>query len=227
MYYTARRYVRMAEEATGVKAGDVIGSVREAARRSGKSASGVKRDGCLLLTKEEASAILEIEVIRTDGTPNEQESGEHCDFFVRPGTVEENAARVKASAEALKNAPQSEAKPNQIPPGAVDMNKNVARATIEAARNGEAPYFAFTVDRENGKLTLQAFKIADRLGGGDLVSGGPASAPLGVGDQAAIGMAESRLCVLKDRSAVTLDLTQVTNGRAKGIAVAKAILGRL
>src|SRR4051794_8874313 len=49
MYYTARRYVRMAEEATGVKADDVIGSVREAAKRSGKSASSVKRDGCLLL----------------------------------------------------------------------------------------------------------------------------------------------------------------------------------
>ena len=107
------------------------------------------------------------------------------------------------------------------------MNKNVARATIEAARNGEAPYFAFTVERENGKIALQGFKLADRLGGGDLVSGGAASAPLGVGDQAVMGMAESRLCVLKDQVAVTLDLTQVTSGRAKGIAIARAILPRL
>ena len=227
MYYAAHRYVRMAEEATGLKAGDVVRSIGEAAKRSGQSGREEKRDGCLLLSKEEASAILEIDVIRTDGKVNDQETGEHCDFFVKPGTIEENVERVKASAEAVKDNPASETKPNQLPPGAVDMNKNIARATLEAARNGEAPYFAFTVERQDGKIALQAFKLADRLGGGDLASGGAASAPLGVGDQAAIGMAESRLCVLKDHSAVTLDLTQVTGGRAKGIAIAKAILARL
>lgn len=228
MYYAAHRYMKMAEDATGLKAGDVVRSLGEAAKRSGReSGHENKRDGCLLLSKEEASAILEIEIIRTDGTPNEHESGEHCDFFVKPGTIEENAARVKASVEASRSNPEPEAKPNQLPPGAVDMNKNVARAAIEAGRNGEAPYFAFTVEREHGKIALQAFKLADRLGGGDLVSGGAASAPLGLGDQAAMGMAESRLCVLKNEAAVTLDLTQVTSGRARGIALAKTILPRL
>src|SRR5450432_227828 len=78
MYYAAHRYVKMAEDVTGIKAGDVVHSIREAATRNAQGAREAKRDGCALLSKEEASAILGIEVERVDGKPNERESGEHC-----------------------------------------------------------------------------------------------------------------------------------------------------
>jgi hypothetical protein len=42
-----------------------------------------------------------------------------------------------------------------------------------------------------------------------------------------LGIGESRLCVVKGNVAITLDLTQVTGGRAKGIAIAKVIVPRL
>src|ERR1039457_5623321 len=67
MYYTAHRYIKMAEDVTGIKAGDVVHSIREAADHSSDETRAEKRDGCLLLSPEEATAILGIEVIRTDG----------------------------------------------------------------------------------------------------------------------------------------------------------------
>jgi hypothetical protein len=226
MYYAAHRYVQIAEKVTGLKAGDVAHSIREAAARSAHGAPEAKRDGCLLLSREEASAILGIDVERMDGKPNDHESAEHCDYFVKPGSIEQNAERLKQSADEVRNDPGTPSRPGQLPSGAMDMVKNMARGAAEAAGNGEAPYFAFTVERENGKIAFTAFGMADRLGIGDLsgTTGGPA---LGAGDQAAMGMAESRLCVVKGNSAVTLDLSQVTSGRAKGIALANLIVPRL
>jgi hypothetical protein len=226
MYYAAHRFIKVAEEVTGVKADDVVRSVRESADRGDHPRETRKRDGCLLLSKAEASAILGLEVVRVDGTLNEHSSEEHCDFFVKPGSIEENEDRLKKSVDAMGNAPATD--PNKLPPGAADMIKNLARGTEEATRNGDAPYFGYTVEREDGKLTLTAFRIADKLGYGDLSStSGKAAEPLGVGDQAALGLAESRMCVVKGNAAITLDLTQVTGGRAKGIALAKLMLPRL
>jgi hypothetical protein len=226
MYFTARHYVKIAENVTGVKARDVVSSIRDSAARSAEGEQKNKRDGCLLLSKEEASAILGLQVERVDGKPNDRESGEHCDFFVKPESIEQNMDKVKQAADAVKSEPNSEAKPDQLPEGAVDMIKTMNRGVIEGARNGEAPYFGFTVERQNGKLAFTAFQMADRLGSGGL-GRGSASEALGVGDKASMGMADSRLCVVKGNSAFTLDLSQVTGARSKGIAIAKTILTRL
>jgi hypothetical protein len=224
MYYTARRYVKFAEDATGISAGDVAKTIRDAAHHPSEGSPRRKRDGCALLSKDEASAILGIEVERIDGTPNDHESGEHCFYFVKPGSIEENAEKVKRAVAEIPNDPKGD--PNQLPPESIDMIKAANRGLMEGVSNGEAPYFAFTVERENGKLACAAFKIANRLGGGDIATGGSPQ-QLDVGDQAIMGMADSRLCVVQGQSAVTLDLSQVTGARPKGIVLAKAILPRL
>ncbi len=223
MYYVAHRYVTMAEDLTGVKAGDVVHSIREAANHSSHDARTEKRDGCLLLTKDEASAILGIEVIKVDGKPDERQSGEHCSFFVKPGSVELNSGRVRKSIDAIHG--ESASNSDSVPSSVFDAAKNMARAAVEAERNGEAPYFGFAVERENGKIACSALGIANRLSGVDLV-GKPAE-PLGVGDQATMGIGESQMCVVKGDVAITLDFTQVTGARSKGIALAKTILPRL
>jgi hypothetical protein len=81
------------------------------------------------------------------------------------------------------------------------------------------------VERENGKIACSALGVANRLSGVDLV-GKPAE-PLGIGDQATMGIGESLMCVVKGDVAITLDFTQVTGARSKGIALAKTILPRL
>jgi hypothetical protein len=226
MYYTAHHYIKIAEDVTGIKAGDALHSIREAATRDRHDSREAKRDGCLLLSKEEASAILGIEVIKVDGKVNEQQSGEHCDFFIKPGSIEQNLETLKQSTAAVEGDPGSGSKANELPPGSLDMIKNMARTAVETARNGEAPYFGYAVERENGTIVCSALTVAGRLSGVNAVQN-QASEPLGVGDQAAMGIGESSLCVVKGSSAVTLDLTQVTSGRTKGIALAKTIVPRL
>jgi len=227
VYFTARRYVKIAENVTGLKASDVVSSIHEAATRSSQGAHQSQRDGCLLLSKDEATAILGIEVERVDGKPNDRESGEHCDFFVKPETAEQSLEKFKQSIAAIKEDPNSPAQPDRLPPGAMDMIKTMHRGVIEGATNGEAPYFGFTVEREAGQVAFSAFQMADRLSGVAGIADKESSEPLSVGDQAAMGMADSRLCVVKGSSAITLDLSQVTGGRAKGVELARKILSRL
>jgi hypothetical protein len=141
---------------------------------------------------------------------------------VKPGSVESNAARLKASIDAV----HGEAAANDsVPPSVIDVSKNMARGAVEAEKNGEAPYFGFAVERENGKVACAGLTIANRLSGVDLVTK-PAE-PLGVGDEAAMGIGESLMCVVKGDVALTLDFTQVAGARSKGIALAKTILPRL
>ena len=227
MYYAAHRYLKIAENVTGIHAGDALHSIREAARRDGRDAREARRDGCLLLSREEAAAILGIEVERVDGKPNERESGEHCDFFVKPESVEQNLEKLRQSADAIKSDPNTPPQANKLPPGAADMIKTLSRGMAEGIGNGDAPYFGFTVERENGKIAFTAFQMAGRLSGVAAVSDAEASVPLNVGDRAAMGIGDSRLCVVKGNSAVTIDLSQVTGGRTKGVALAKQILSRL
>jgi hypothetical protein len=227
MYYAAHRYIRMAENITGIKAGDVVDSIHDAANRSTRGAKEPKRDGCALLSREEASAILGIEVERVDGKPDEQESGEHCNFFVKPQTVAKNLQEFKQSTEALKNAPNSPVQPNQLTAGVEDIVKTYTRGLSEGMGDGKTPYFGFTVERENGKLTYTAFQMARRLSGVEALSGKEAQSPLDVGDQAIMGIGDAQMCVVKGHSSITLNLTQVTGGRAKGVSLARKILDRL
>ena len=132
MYYAAHRYIKMAEDVTGVNAGDALHSIREAAARNAHGGQETKRDGCLLLSQQEASAILEIEVIRVDGKPNDHESGEHCDFFVKPESVEQNLEKLRKAADAIKSDPNVPAQADKLPPGAADMLKTFRAAWRKA-----------------------------------------------------------------------------------------------
>jgi hypothetical protein len=222
MYYMAHRYVRMAENLTGLKASDVAQSIREAASNSSHGSRAEKRDGCLLLSKEEASAILGIEVIKVSGQPDEQQSGEHCSFFVKPSSVEDNAERVKKSTDSIRDQSGSN---GDVPPAIFDISKNMARAAVEAKKNGEAPYFGYAVERENGTAACAGLGIANALSGVGQIT--KAEEPLAVGEHSSMGIGESMMCVEKAGVAVTFDFTQVTGARNKGIALAKAILPRL
>lgn len=219
MYYTAQRYVAMAEEATGIKVSDVTHSVRDAAKRGARQASSEHRDGCLLLSKDEASSILGIQVERVDGKPNAERSGEYCSFFVQPGAIAEHEKSHPAT------APEAD-KPMQ---DRLDEIKLRARSAVETDRRGDTPYFTFTVEREDGKISCAGLGLANTLSGGEAIAAasGKAAEPLGVGDQSVMSIGESMMCVVKGDSAFTLELNQIAGARAIGIAVAQKILSRL
>lgn len=219
IYYTAHRYVTMAEEATGIKASDVVRGVRDAAKAGGggREHGSNNRDGCLLLTKDEASSILGIQVERISGKSEDGRSGEHCSFFVKPGVAAEHEKSPAALASEADKSMQ----------GMMDEIKLHARAAVEAERHGEAPYFTFTVERENGKIACAGIGLANGLSGVEAITGGKSAEPLGVGDQAVMGIGESMMCVSKGSSAITLELSQIAGARAIGIAIAQTILPRL
>ena len=222
IYYAAHRFVAMAEKATGTTTGEVARTIREAASREKRPEHDAHPDGCRLLSKEEASALLGIEVERVDGKPNSSRSGEYCSFFVKPGAIAEHEKSHPPASSPSAGQPMQEL---------LDGVKLRARTMVEATSHGDEPYFTYTVEREDGKITCASLGVANGLSGvGPDVSaglGGKAADPLQVGDQAVMGIGESMMCVVKGNSAVTLELNQIAGARGIGIAIAQKILPRL
>jgi hypothetical protein len=223
LYYAAHRLVKNVESVTGE--GSVGSAMRSVANAAGSASHEhgrkEKRDGCILMSKEEAAEILGVEIIKTDSQPDANHSGEHCDYFANPRPVEEDAEKTKQSLNALqatKDGPPSDK-------AIADMVKNYSRTMINA--EGGHPYFTFTVDRDAGAAALAGFKLGNALGSAATTGKNSSEDLAGLGDDASLGIGESMLCVRKGDAVIILELTQVTDGKAKGIAMARKILSRL
>ncbi len=234
IYYAGHRLVRSVERATGQEPGTMVDSLRTAAASAAKSEHVhlQKRDGCLLLSKEEAAEILGVAIEKIDGASTQRTSDEHCEYFVRPETPEEIAARVKQGMETIQarqadSSTKSDASGNTAEQvrknGLENLIKSMGRAG--ASSSPDMPYFSFTVDREDGAIQFGAVKVVNAIGGSDAIKA--TEALNGLGDKAVLGPLDAQLCVLKGSTSLLLDLSQVPDGREKGIALAKAILARL
>jgi len=223
LYYAAHRLVKNVELVTGE--GSVGNAVRSVANAAGSASREhgrkEKLDGCLLMMKEEAAEILGVEIIKTNSQPTANHDGEHCDYFAKPRTVEDDAEKTKESLNALKAT-------NDGPPNdkaIADMVKNYSRTMINA--EGGQPYFTFTVDRDAGAAAFAGFKMGNALASAATAGKTSSDDLAGLGDDASLGIGESMLCVRKGDAVIILELTQITDGKAKGIAMAKKILSRL
>jgi hypothetical protein len=231
MYFMGRRLLHTVESVTGE--GSVANTLRAAANAGSNHVADAKRDGCVLLSKEEAASILQVDIEKVSGAPTAQESGEHCDYFIKVGTPEEEAERVK-QALAVVQAKQGASGDTKEPgnpsesgrkTGVTDLMKNINRGMVATLGDGSsAPYMNFTIERENGGIQYNAFKIANALGTGDVA---PTEALAGLGDKAYLGPMDSMLCVLKGNTALTIMLGQVPDGKTKGIELARKIVARL
>ncbi len=232
IYYAGHRLVRSVEHATGQEPGTLVDSLRSAAASAAKAehAPQQKRDGCLLLRSEEAAAILGVAIEKIDGASNQRASGEHCEYFIKPDTAEESAAKLKQrfeSIQASKHDAKLDASGNTSEQmrkdGIENLIKGIGRAG--ASSSPDMPYFSFTVEREQGAIQFGAVKVVNAIGGADAMK---ATETLnGLGDKAVLGPLDAQLCVLKGSTSLLLDLSQVPDGREKGIALAKAMLARL
>ena len=248
IYYAGHRLIRNVETATGHP--NLASSIRDAVsgsagresagrseRRGGilgsiQNAAGAKRDGCALLAKSEVESILGTPIERIDGKPSETESGEHCDYFVKPGTMEQDEAKLRQSAEEFKGKQAAIDKLNGAnlneqarKEGVENLAKNFMRTLAASNGNGDVPLFSFSVDREQGKAQFGAFRTVNVIVGS--AAKGSNETLSGLGDQALLGPMDSVLCVLKGNTCITLNLTQVPDGKTKGAALAQKILSRL
>ncbi|MDQ6707330.1 MAG: hypothetical protein M3Z85_15300 [Acidobacteriota bacterium] len=243
IYYAGHRLIQHVETATGQP--NLASSIRDAvsgggtqsASRGGmlgsiQNAAARKRDGCALLSKSEVESILGTQIERIDGKPSETESGEHCDYFIKPGTMEQDEAKLRQSAEDFKAKQGAIDKLNGAnlneqarKEGVENLAKNFMRTMASSNGTGDVPFFSFSVDREQGKAQFGAFRTVNVIVGS--AAKGSNETLSGLGDQALMGPMDSVLCVLKGNTCITLNLTQVPDGKTKGAALAQKILSRL
>ncbi|MCC6341529.1 MAG: zinc ribbon domain-containing protein [Bryobacterales bacterium] len=176
-------------------------------------------DPCSLLTKEEAAQILNTPIIRAES------SGEACNYYAKPLSVEEREANLrKAFEEVGKKAPIADSAPSSEKVRESGIG-DLARQIVGSANDGSAPLFTITYSQD-GKQQIAAMKIA--IGA---VSGNLASASLdelrGIGDQALLGPLDSMLVVEKNGAGVTIDLRQLPKAKQLAITMARRIVPRM
>lgn len=231
MYYVGHRLIQHAERVTGTT--DLGASLRDAAAR-GSSGGGLlmKRDGCALLSKSEVESILGTPIEKAVGDRTDGDNSEHCNYFVKPGTMEQDEDKLRQTADEFKAKQAAVDKLNSSnlneqarKEGVENLAKNFMRTMAASNGNGDVPVFSFTVERENGKSEFGAFRSVNVIVGS--AAKGANETLSGLGDRALLGPLDSVLCVLKSNTCITLNLSQVPNGKEKGIALAHKILSRI
>ncbi len=235
IYYAGHRLIQRAEQASGQTG--LAESIRDAASRgSGSRSFGagsfVKRDGCALLSKGEVESILGTSIEKADGQLAAGDRSEHCNYFVKPGTMEQDEDKLRQTADEFKAKQAAVDKLNASnlneqarKEGVENLAKNFMRTMADSNGNGDVPVFSFTVERESGKAEFGAFRTANVIMGA--AAKGANETIAGLGDRALMGPMDSVLSVLKGNTCITLNLTQVPNGKDKGIALAQKILSRI
>jgi hypothetical protein len=210
VYYAKTRVsARIAElkQRTGIDLPAAVRSVQES------TPSGGRRDGCLLMSKNEAERILGFALKRSDGNLRPGASDEHCDYFADPDALED--IRNKTAGEF-----KSPAEPKSLEAG-VAQAEALTKGIVAGVNDGSAPILQLSVHRGDAKVATLGITAASRLMGVK-----PEKVP-GPWDEAVFGPMNSTLMLRKGDNGVMIDLRQVPGGREKGLRMARVIAPRL
>jgi hypothetical protein len=210
LYYYVKPKVteKMTEfrEKTGVDVGAAIES-------AGKNKpSGERRDGCLMLTREEAERILGMQLVRADGRINGS-SDEHCDYYA-------TAAAAKAGAEQATQRFQELGKSGSAKSGDMKEVEGLIKGFAAGMNDGSTPILQVTIFRGGAQLAVTAMNL------GTALNGVKSERVEGPWDEATMGPLNSMMTVRKGDNGAMLDLRQLTEGREKGLEMAKVIVSR-
>lgn len=212
-YYYAKSKIhdKMAElkEKTGVD----VGAALENARQSRPSSQ--ERDGCALLSKQEAERILGIALTRTDGSPKGGSSEEHCDYYADPSVTQASRDDLARRFQALAKSDS-----NQPPEKSREL-ESLVKGFGASANDGSTWILQITIYRGDGQLATTAFNA------GSVLMGMKPESVSGPWDEAKLGPLNSTLTVRKGKDGFMIDLRQLQDGREKGVELAKAVAGRL
>jgi len=213
VYYYAKAKVtdKMAEikERTGVDVGEAI----EKAARS-KPSTGERRDGCLMLTKQEAERILGMPLDRVDGRSGASE--EHCDYYAPAGAAKASADQ---AAERIKALAKSSGKDDDVA-GRMKELEGVVKSMGASLNDGATPILVVTFYRGDATTAIAALNLSTAMTGVK-----PERVP-GPWDEAAMGPLNSLMTVRKGDKGFMIDLRQLPDGREKGIEIAKTIIDK-
>jgi len=182
-------------------------------------------DVCSLLTRDEASQILEVPIERTR-SGNGAEEGT-CQYFAKPRTQRDQAASIADALKAMssRQGPEPSANPNEayaLPrqAGTEEIMKRIGGLAV----GRDAPYVTVTVNWDGGRSSIAMLK---GIATGEAPGVKTTEDLVGIGDEAIMGPVDSMLAFVKGPTAVQLDLRLVPHGRDKGVAMARKIAGRL
>lgn len=210
VYYYAKGKVtdKMAEfkEQTGVD----VGAALEKAARS-KPSPGERRDGCLMLTKQEAERILGMPLERVDGGPRTNASEEHCDYYAPAGAAKVSAEQ---TAERLKELGKSHSAQN----GDMKELEGVLKGMAASMNDGTKPILVVTIYRSDAQVALTGLNL------GTALTGLKQEKVAGPWDEATMGPMNALMTVRKGDKGFMIDLSQLQGGREKGLEIAKTIV---
>jgi hypothetical protein len=210
-YYAKTRVsARMAElkQRTGI---DLPAAVRSAQE---STPTGERRDGCLLMSKDEAEKILGFALTRSDGNLTPGASDEHCDYYADPKALEEIRSKTVDEFKAPANTKQS-------PEAGLAQVEALTKGMVAGVNDGSAPILQISVHRGDAKAASFGMAAASRL------MGVKPEHLTGPWEEAEFGPMNSMLTLRKGDNGVTIDLRQVPKGREKGLQMAKMIAPRL
>lgn len=210
VFYYAKGKVtdKMAElkEQTGVD----VGAALEKAARS-KPSSSERRDGCLMLTKQEAERILGMPLERVDGSSRANESEEHCDYYAPAGAA-------KASAEQTAERLQALGKSNSGKNGDLKEIESLVKGMAASMNDGTTPILVVTIYRGDAQIAITGLNL------GTALTGLKPEKVAGPWDEATMGPMNSLMTVRKGDNGFMIDLRQLPGGREKGLEIAKTII---
>jgi hypothetical protein len=191
-------------------------------------------DSCELLTKEDLSQILTLNVERAEGDGLSTHST--CRYFssgAQQRSLEEAAAAKKKLEEETKGG-NSKADQSVVINDVGNMVRGITGAGGPAVGETNGLMLTIGVDSENAKAAMAGFKLGMGLTGAIVMKGAdPESKAMmreevkGVGDEAISGPLLSLFMFRKGDVSVQLDARLLPGGREAQIAIAKRIISKL
>jgi len=191
-------------------------------------------DACELLTKEDLSQILSLNVERAEGDGRSTHST--CRYFssgAQQRALEEAAAAKKKLEEETKAGP-SKADQSAVINDLGNVVRGIAGAAGPAVGETNGLLLTIEVDSENAKAAMAGFKLGVGLTGAVVMKGADPEGKAmmreevkGVGDEAISGPLLSLFMFRKGDVSVQLDARLLPGGRDAQIAIAKRIISKL
>ena len=191
-------------------------------------------DACELLTKEDLSQILNLNVERAEGDGLSTHST--CRYFssgAQQRSLEEAAAAKKKLEEETK-AGNSKADQSVVINDVGNMVRGITGAAGPAVGETNGLMLTIGVDSENAKAAMAGFKLGMGLTGAIVMKGADPEGKAmmreevkGLGDEAISGPLLSLFMFRKGDVSVQLDARLLPGGRDAQIAIAKRIISKL
>jgi hypothetical protein len=191
-------------------------------------------DACELLTKEDLSQILNLNVERAEGDGLSTHST--CRYFssgAQQRSLEEAAAAKKKIEEETK-AGNSKADQSVVVNDVGNLVRGITGAAGPAVGETNGLMLTIGIDSENAKAAMAGFKLGMGLTGAIVMKGADPEGKAmmreevkGVGDEAISGPLLSLFMFRKGDVSVQLDARLLPGGRDAQIAIAKRILSKL